>query len=132
MAAKELLVYIDGAFYPKSEAKISAYDHGLLYGDGVFEGIRAYGGYVFKLREHIDRLFRSAHAIKLTMPLTKQGVIDAALETLRRNNLRDAYIRLVVTRGFGDIGVDPRKCPKASIITAPFSRVSKLKLKRKV
>jgi len=116
MAVRELLVYIDGAFYPKSEAKISVYDHGVLYGDGVFEGIRAYGGSVFKLKEHMDRLFRSAHAIKLTMPLTKQGLIDAVLETLRRNNLRDAYIRLLVTRGFGDIGVDPRKCPKASII----------------
>jgi len=116
MAVRELLVYIDGAFYPKSEAKISVYDHGLLYGDGVFEGIRAYGGSVFKLKEHMDRLFRSAHAIKLTMPLTKQGLMDAVLETLRRNNLRDAYIRLLVTRGFGDIGVDPRKCPKASII----------------
>jgi len=116
MAVRELLVYIDGALYPKSQAKISVYDHGLLYGDGVFEGIRAYGGYVFKLKEHIDRLFKSAHVIKLTMPLTKQGVIDAVLETLRRNNLRDAYIRLLVTRGFGDIGVDPRKCPKASII----------------
>jgi len=116
MAVKELLVYIDGVFYPKSEAKISVYDHGLLYGDGVFEGIRAYGGSVFKLKEHIDRLFRSAHAIKLTIPLTKQGLIDAVLETLRRNNLRDAYIRPLVTRGFGDIGVDPRKCPKTSIV----------------
>jgi branched-chain amino acid aminotransferase len=116
MSVKELLVYIDGAFYPKSQAKISVYDHGLLYGDGVFEGMRAYSGSVFKLNEHIDRLFRSAHAIKLAMPLTKQGVIDAVLETLRRNSLRDAYIRLVITRGFGDIGVDPRKCPKASVI----------------
>ena len=116
MAMRELLVYIDGAFHPKSQAKISVYDHGLLYGDGVFEGIRAYGGSVFKLKEHMDRLFKSAHAIKLTMPLTREGVIDAVLETLRRNNLRDAYIRLLVTRGFGDIGVDPRKCPRASII----------------
>jgi len=116
MAVKELLVYIDGVFYPKSEAKISVYDHGLLYGDGIFEGIRAYGGSVFKLKEHIDRLFRSAHAIKLTIPLTKQEMIDTVRETLRRNDLRDAYIRLLVTRGFGDIGVDPRKCPKASII----------------
>ena len=95
MAVKELLVYIDGVFYPKSQAKISVYDHGLLYGDGVFEGIRAYGGYVFKLKEHMGRLFKSAHAIKLTMPLTKQGVIDAVLQTLCRNNLRDAYIRLL-------------------------------------
>ena len=74
MAVKKLLVYIDGAFYPRSQAKTSVYDRGLLYGDGIFEGIRAYGGSVFKLKEHIDRLFRSAHVIKLTIPLTKQGV----------------------------------------------------------
>jgi len=133
MAVKEPLVYIDGAFYPKSEAKISVYDHGLLYGDGVFEGIKAYGGSVFKLKEHMDRLFRSAHAIMLTIPLTKQGMIDAILETLRRNNLRDAYIRLLVTRGFGDIGVDPRKCPKASIIiiTEPLLQAFGVEAKEK-
>ena len=117
----ELLVYIDGKFYPKSEAKISVYDHGLLYGDGVFEGIRAYNGVVFKLKEHIDRLYASAHPIFLVIPLTKEQMIEAVLETLRKNNLKDAYIRLVVTRGRGDLGLDPRKCPKATtiIITEP-------------
>ena len=113
---KELLVYIDGEYYPKSQAKISVYDHGLLYGDGVFEGIRAYNGVVFKLKEHIDRLYRSAHAIMLQIPMTKEEMINTVLETLRKNNLRDAYIRLVVTRGVGDLGLDPRKCSKPTII----------------
>ena len=113
---RELLVYIDGEYYPKSQAKISVYDHGLLYGDGVFEGIRAYKGVVFKLGEHIDRLYRSAHAIMLDIPLTKEEMIRAVIETLKRNNLRDAYIRLVVTRGVGDLGLDPRKCPKPTVI----------------
>jgi len=112
----ELQIYIDGQFYPKSEAKISVYDHGLLYGDGIYEGIRAYNGVVFKLKEHIDRLYRSAHAIMLNIPLTKQEVMNAVIDTLRQNQMRDAYIRLVVTRGKGDLGLDPRKCPKASII----------------
>jgi branched-chain amino acid aminotransferase len=105
---KELQVYIDGEYYPKSQAKVSVYDHGLLYGDGVFEGIRAYNGIVFKLNEHIDRLYRSAHALRLTIPLTKEEMTTIVLETLRKNNLRDAYIRLVVTRGIGDLGLDPR------------------------
>jgi branched-chain amino acid aminotransferase len=113
---KELLVYIDGEYYPKSQAKISVYDHGLLYGDGVFEGIRAYNGVVFKLKEHIDRLYRSAHAIMLQIPLTKEEMIKIVLETLRKNQLKDAYIRLVVTRGVGDLGLDPRKCPKPTVI----------------
>jgi len=112
----ERLIYIDGKFYPKSEAKISVYDHGLLYGDGVFEGIRAYNGIVFKLQEHIDRLYRSAHTIMLKIPLTKEEMINAVLETLKKNNLKDAYIRLVITRGVGDLGLDPRKCPKPTII----------------
>ncbi|MCX8170808.1 MAG: branched-chain-amino-acid transaminase [Candidatus Bathyarchaeota archaeon] len=112
----EILVYIDGEYYPRDKAKISVFDHGLLYGDGVFEGIRAYDGIVFKLKEHIDRLYSSAHAIMLNIPLTKEEMIEAVLETLRRNNLRDAYIRLVVTRGVGDLGLDPRKCAKPSII----------------
>ena len=116
MNAGEPLVYIDGEFYPKSEAKISVYDHGLLYGDGVFEGIRAYGGVVFKLKEHIDRLYDSAKAIMLEIPLSKEEMIEAVLETLRRNGLRDAYIRLLVTRGVGDLGLDPRKCSKPSVI----------------
>jgi branched-chain amino acid aminotransferase len=113
---KELIIYIDGAYYPKSQAKVSVYDHGLLYGDGVFEGIRAYNGVVFKLKEHIDRLYRSAHAIMLQIPLTKEEMTQAVLETLRKNKLSNAYIRLVVTRGMGDLGLDPRKCPKPSVI----------------
>ena len=112
----ELLVYIDGEYYPKSQAKLSVYDHGFLYGDGVFEGIRVYNGVVFKLKEHLDRLYRSAHAITLKIPLSKEEMIQATLETLRKNKLKDSYIRLIVTRGVGDLGLDPRKCPKASVI----------------
>jgi len=112
----EPLIYIDGKFYPKSEAKVSVYDHGLLYGDGVFEGIRAYSGIVFKLKEHLERLCRSAHTIRLRIPLTKSEMTRTVLETLRKNNLRDAYVRLVVTRGIGDLGLDPRKCPKPTVI----------------
>ena len=123
---EELLVYIDGEFYPKSEAKISVYDHGLLYGDGVFEGIRAYHGIVFHLKEHIVRLYRSAHPIMLKIPMTKAQLIEAVLETLKKNNLTNAYIRLVVTRGVGDLGLDPRKCPKATviIITEPMLQLN--------
>ncbi|MDH5782180.1 MAG: branched-chain-amino-acid transaminase [Candidatus Bathyarchaeota archaeon] len=119
---KELLVYIDGNFYPKSEAKVSVYDHGLLYGDGIFEGIRAYGGIVFKLDEHIDRLYRSAHAMLLEITMKKDEIKKAVLDTLKTNNLRNAYIRLVVTRGVGDLGLDPRKCSKPTviIITVPL------------
>ena len=113
---KEIAIYIDGLYYPKSQAKISVYDHGLLYGDGVFEGIRAYEGIVFKLREHIERLYLSAHAIMLKIPLSKKEMERAVIETLRKNKLTTAYIRLVVTRGVGDLGLDPRKCPKASVI----------------
>jgi branched-chain amino acid aminotransferase len=112
----ELQVYIDGVYYPKSQATVSVYDHGLLYGDGVFEGIRAYNGIVFKLKEHISRLYRSAHALMLKIPLTEEEMTQAVVETLRKNSLRDAYIRLVVTRGVGDLGLDPRKCPKPSVI----------------
>jgi branched-chain amino acid aminotransferase len=124
---KELQVYIDGVYYPKSQAKVSVYDHGLLYGDGVFEGIRAYNGIVFKLKEHIDRLYRSAQTIMLQIPLTKKEMTAAVVETLRKNKLKDAYIRLVVTRGIGDLGLDPRKCPKPSviIITDTISIMSK-------
>ena len=112
----EPLIYIDGEYYPKSQAKISVFDHGLLYGDGVFEGIRAYNGIVFKLKEHIDRLYQSAHAMMLQIPATKTQMIEAVLATLRKNKMKDAYIRLVVTRGVGDLGLDPRKCPKATVI----------------
>jgi branched-chain amino acid aminotransferase len=112
----ELQVYIDGVYYPKSKATVSVFDHGLLYGDGVFEGIRAYNGIVFRLKEHISRLYRSAHALMLKIPLTEEEMIQAVVETLRKNSMRDAYIRLVVTRGVGDLGLDPRKCPKPSVI----------------
>ncbi|MGD0202422.1 MAG: branched-chain-amino-acid transaminase [Candidatus Bathyarchaeia archaeon] len=114
--SSELVVYVDGVYYPKSQAKISVFDHGLLYGDGVFEGIREYNRVVFKLKEHIDRLYRSALVITLKIPLTKEEMTSAVVETLRRNKLKDSYIRLVVTRGVGDLGLDPRKCPKASVI----------------
>ncbi|MDD2679396.1 MAG: branched-chain-amino-acid transaminase [Candidatus Omnitrophica bacterium] len=103
-------IYINGKFYEKSQAKISVFDHGLLYGDGVFEGIRSYNRLVFKLKEHIDRLFESARSIMLKIPLTKEELIKAVILTLKKNNLKDAYIRLVVTRGEGDLGLDPRKC----------------------
>jgi len=109
-------VYIDGQYYPKQEAKVSVFDHGLLYGDGIFEGIRAYSGRVFRLDEHLERLYLSARSILIDIPLSIDEMREAVLETLRRNNLRDAYIRLVVTRGAGDLGLDPRKCPKPAII----------------
>ncbi|ABB14035.1 branched-chain-amino-acid transaminase [Carboxydothermus hydrogenoformans] len=110
-----LLIYLDGKFVPEEEAKVSVFDHGLLYGDGVFEGIRAYNNRVFKLKEHIDRLYESAKAILLEIPLTKEEMTEVVLETMRKNNLREGYIRLVVTRGKGDLGLDPRKCPKATV-----------------
>jgi branched-chain amino acid aminotransferase len=113
---KELLVYIDGEYFPKSQAKISVYDHGLLYGDGIFEGIRAYDGVVFKLKEHIERLYRSAHTIMLQIPVEKKEMIQIVLKTLQKNNLQDSYIRLVVTRGVGDLGLNPRKCSKPTIV----------------
>jgi branched-chain amino acid aminotransferase len=109
-------VYIDGKFYPKDEAKISVYDHGLLYGDGVYEAIRAYDGLIFKLKEHMDRLYESAKSIKIEISLTKEEMTNAVLETLRKNKLKEAYIRIVVTRGKGPMGVDPRNCPKPTII----------------
>jgi branched-chain amino acid aminotransferase len=114
--SNELQVYIDGQYYQKAQAKISVYDHGFLYGDGVFEGIREYNGVVFKLKEHIDRLYRSAHATMLQIPLTKKEMVQAVVETLRKNKMKDAYIRLIVSRGVGDLGLDPRKCPKPTII----------------
>ena len=110
-----MLVYIDGEFLPQEEAKISVFDHGLLYGDGVFEGIRSYQGRVFKLDEHLQRLYDSAKAIMLEIPISIEDIEEAVLETLRRNQLHDAYIRLVVTRGVGDLGLDPDKCPVPTI-----------------
>jgi branched-chain amino acid aminotransferase len=103
-------IYINGKFYSKQDAKISVFDHGLLYGDGVFEGIRAYNRLVFKLKEHIVRLFESAHSIMLEVPLTQEQMAKAVVMTLKENKLEDAYIRLIVTRGVGDLGLDPRKC----------------------
>ncbi|MDD5347309.1 MAG: branched-chain-amino-acid transaminase [Candidatus Omnitrophica bacterium] len=103
-------IYINGKFYEKEDAKISVFDHGLLYGDGVFEGIRAYNRLVFKLKEHIVRLYESAHTIMLKIPMSREQMIKATVATLKVNHLSDAYIRLVVTRGEGDLGLDPRKC----------------------
>jgi branched-chain amino acid aminotransferase len=109
-------IYIDGEFCDKANAKISVFDHGLLYGDGIFEGIRFYNGRVFRLDEHIDRLFHSARAIALDIGMDKAAVTEATLETIRQNNLRDGYIRLVVTRGVGDLGLNPYLCPKSTTI----------------
>ncbi len=116
MDLSEQIVYINGEFVPKSKAFVSVFDHGFLYGDGVFEGIRAYNGYIFKLKEHIDRLYASAHSIMLKIPMTKEELSKAVVETLKKNSLKDAYVRLVVTRGEGDLGLDPRKCKKSSVI----------------
>lgn len=113
---QENVVYIDDKYYSKNEAKISVYDHGFLYGDGVFEGIRVYDGYVFKLEEHLNRLYNSAKSIALKIPLSKKEFREAILETIRRNNLKDAYVRVVVTRGYGDLGLNPTKCIKPSVV----------------
>jgi branched-chain amino acid aminotransferase len=109
-------VFIDGKFYDEKNAKISVFDHGLLYGDGIFEGIRAYNGRVFKLKEHIDRLFCSAKAILLEIPMSHQAMMKAVVDTCRRNKLREGYIRLVVTRGVGTLGLNPNRCERPSVI----------------
>ena len=109
-------IFIDGKYYAEKDAKVSVFDHGLLYGDGIFEGIRIYHGRVFKLKEHIDRLFCSAKAILLKMPMSHAELIAATVETCRKNKLRDGYIRLVVTRGVGNLGLNPNKCKVASVI----------------
>ncbi len=114
--SSENLIYIDGEYYPKSKAKISVYDHGFLYGDGVFEGIRVYNNHVFKLEEHLNRLYDSAKSITLSIPLSKAEFKEAILETLRKNSYKDAYLRVVVTRGYGDLGLNPIKCAKASVV----------------
>ncbi len=108
-------IYLDGKLVDKDKAVISVFDHGLLYGDGVFEGIRSYNNLIFRMKEHIDRLYRSADAIGLKIPLTKTEMIEATINTVKANGLSDSYIRLVVTRGTGDLGLDPRKCKKATI-----------------
>ena len=109
-------VWLDGKWYDRETATVSVYDHGLLYGDGVFEGIRVYGGKIFKLSEHLDRLYDSAKAVWLTIPMPKDEMAAVTEEAVRRSGIAEAYIRHVITRGVGDLGLDPRKCPKASII----------------
>jgi branched-chain amino acid aminotransferase len=120
-----LFVYVNGKLLRKHEACISVWDHGLLYGDGVFEGIRAYDGVVFRLKEHVDRLYESAHYIRLKIPMSKEQMSEAVLETLRQNKLKNAYIRLLVTRGTGDLGLNPTNCsnPSIVIIAEPASTV---------
>jgi branched-chain amino acid aminotransferase len=119
-SAKEIdmdgIVYANGAFRPAHDATVSVFDHGLLYGDGVFEGIRAYNGRVFKLERHIERLFESAHAIRLTIPGTRGDIAALVLEACRRNAISDGYIRLVVTRGAGDLGIDAGSCHRAEVV----------------
>src|SRR5258707_5552034 len=110
------LIYVDGRFQSADAASVSVLDHGLLYGDGIFEGIRAYNSRVFKLDEHIDRLFYSAKSILLTMPLTHEEMMNAVVLTCLRNKIRDGYIRLVVTRGVGTLGLNPNRCKKPSVI----------------
>ena len=116
MAGKEPLVYIDGEYHPKGSAKISVYDHGLLYGDGVFEGIRAYNGIVFHLRDHIERLFEGLRVTRINVSVSEEEMANVVVDALRKNNMMDAYIRLIVTRGRGNLGLDPRSSPKSSTI----------------
>ncbi len=113
---RETRIYIDGEFYSEANAKISVFDHGLLYGDGIFEGIRFYHGRVFRLEQHLDRLWDSARSICLEIPMTKEAMSEAVLETIRQNHLRDGYIRLIVTRGVGNLGLNPADCRKPSVI----------------
>src|SRR5437660_4605089 len=109
-------VYVAGRFLPAETAAVSVFDHGLLYGDGVFEGIRAYNGRVFKLERHVERLYDSAKAIRLAVPLVPDEMAEAVLETCRRNAIVDGYIRLLVTRGAGDLSIDPRSCRRAEVV----------------
>lgn len=111
-----MLVYVNGKFVPKEEAKVSVFDHGFLYGDGVFEGIRAYNGKIFKLDEHIERLFDSARAICLTPPMDVLAMKDLCYEALKKNDLKDAYLRVIFSRGEGDLGLNPYLCPKAGVV----------------
>lgn len=122
-----LKIYINGQILPEEDAKISVFDHGLLYGDGVFEGIRAYNGKIFTLQQHLDRLYDSANAISLKIPITKSEMADAIKKTMDANNMKDSYIRLVVTRGVGKLGLDPNKCsnPQIIIITDTIELYSK-------
>ena len=115
-AAKQSTIYLDGQFLPEAEAKVSVFDHGLLYGDGIFEGIRFYNGRVFRLEEHHDRLWDSARSICLEIPMSKEEMTEALLETIRRNGMRDGYIRQIVTRGVGNLGLNPVGCKRPSVI----------------
>ena len=116
MDSSPLLIYLDGKLVPESEAKVSVFDHGLLYGDGCFEGIRIYNGRVFRLTEHIERLYESARSICLTIPISIAEMEKATVETVAANKLRDGYIRLVITRGVGPLGLNPYQCPTPSIV----------------
>ena len=109
-------IFIDGKYYDERTAKVSVFDHGLLYGDGIFEGIRAYNGRVFKLKEHIERLFYSAKALLLDIPMSAEAVMKATVETFRKNRIRDGYVRLLVTRGVGSLGLNPSRCKRPSVI----------------
>jgi branched-chain amino acid aminotransferase len=109
-------IWLDGAWHDRDTAMVSVFDHGLLYGDGVFEGIRVYAGKIFRLGDHIDRLYDSARAIWLTVPIPRDEMISVTEEAVRRSGLADAYVRHIITRGVGDLGLDPRKCLKPSII----------------
>src|SRR5581483_7625484 len=110
-----LKIWIDGKLVDKADAKISVYDHGLLYGDGVFEGIRVYSGKIFELEAHLERLWNSAKALRLQIPVTREEIARAMYDTVKANNFTDCYIRLVVTRGVGDLGLNPQKCSKPSV-----------------
>ncbi|TKH46575.1 branched-chain-amino-acid transaminase [Paenibacillus terrae] len=112
----EQWIYLDGQHVTKENAKVSVYDHGFLYGDGIFEGIRIYNGNIFKCKEHLDRLYDSAKSIQLKIPLSPDEMLEAMAETIRLNEMRNGYIRLVVSRGAGNLGLDPLRCPKASVI----------------
>ncbi|HEY2138678.1 MAG TPA: aminotransferase class IV, partial [Chthoniobacterales bacterium] len=114
--ARDLTIYLDGKFVPEADAKVSVFDHGLLYGDGIFEGIRFYNGRVFRLEEHLERLWDSARSICLEIPIGREEMTKALLETIRRNELREGYIRLIVTRGVGNLGLNPTQCKRPSII----------------
>jgi branched-chain amino acid aminotransferase len=111
-----LITYVNGEFVRKEDATVSVYDHGFLYGDGVFEGIRAYNGRVFKLDEHVERLYDSAKSIMLEIPMSREEMKRTIVETVRRNGLQDAYIRPVISRGKGDLGIDPRKCARPTVV----------------
>ena len=113
---KDAKIYIDGKFYSEASAKISVLDHGLLYGDGIFEGIRFYNGRVFRLEGHLARLWDSARSICLEIPMSMRNMTEAVLETIRQNRMRDGYIRLLVTRGVGNLGLNPTQCKYPSVI----------------